>query len=142
MDKTTNVYFPKWASILYSALALVLVPWIFNLAQNLPTRHVVRHWDAVWVGFDIIMLIAMAITIWFVIKKRIWVVISATALATLFVVDAWFDILTSRPGRQQTKAIIFGAMEIGLAVLTYRLVYVIIVRSTTQKQVRIVPRDS
>ena len=102
MDKT-NLYIPKWASILYAVLAAILIPWIFNLAQNLPARHLVWHWDAMWVGFDILMLITMAITVWLVIKKRIWVVLSATVLATLFIVDAWFDIMTSKSGIESNR---------------------------------------
>lgn len=133
MDKTADIFFPKWARVLYVALAIVLVPWTFNLAQNLPERHLVHHWDAVWVGFDIMMLLTTAVTIWFIVKERVWVILSATALATLFVVDAWFDILTSRPGRDQKEALFFGLLEIMLAVLTYRLVYIGMSRSIKQK---------
>jgi NhaP-type Na+/H+ or K+/H+ antiporter len=123
MEKTIRIYIPKWALILYSLLALVLIPWIFNLAVNLPTRHIVHHWDAVWVGFDILMFLVVALTVYFAVKKMVWVTISASALATLFVVDAWFDIMTSRPGRELRNAIFFGSLEIILAGLTFRFVH-------------------
>jgi len=141
MEKATNVQFPKWAIILYSVLAIILIPWVFNLAQNLPTHHLVRHWDAMWVGFDIIMLITMAITICFVIKGRIWVIISATALGTLFIVDAWFDVLTARPGKDQNESLFFGALEIVLAILTFRFVYIVMVHSAKQKKLNIINED-
>jgi hypothetical protein len=133
MDKTAHVYFPKRIIILYGTLAIVLIPWIFNLAQNLPTKHLVHHWDAVWVGFDVIMLIVLALTIIFAIKKLIWVALSATALAALFIIDAWFDILTSKPGKEQKIAILFGSLEVLLALFTLRLVYHIIKHSTPQQ---------
>src|SRR5579871_6214553 len=105
MDKTIHVYFPKKVIILYAILGVGLIPWIFNLAANLPAKHLVHHWDAVWVGFDVIMLIVLGLTLFFAIRKVLWVTLSATALATLFIVDAWFDILTSQPGREQKIAI-------------------------------------
>jgi hypothetical protein len=117
-------------------LALFMVPWIFNLAQNLPTRHLVHHWDAVWVGFDIMMIAMIAATVYFVIKKRIWVVLSATALATLFIVDAWFDILTSKPGSEQVQAIVLGLIETALAIFTFRLVYLAVLRATPHKNLQ------
>lgn len=133
MDKIIKVYLPKWAAILYAILAIVLIPWIFDLASSLPRKHVTTHWDALWVGFDIIMLIAIIITVYLTIKKTIWVIVSATALATLFIIDAWFDILTARPGHEQRISILFGVVEIFLAALTYRMVYHVLHHSTPQK---------
>lgn len=137
MDKIVHIQLPKWAPYLYGLIALVLVPWIFDLAANLPSRHLARHWDAVWVGFDVIMLITIAITVWFMLKRKVWVVVSATALATLFIVDVWFDILTAKPGREQTEAYIFGILEISLAILTYRLVFHVIHGSTPTKDIKL-----
>jgi uncharacterized membrane protein len=137
MDKTTRVYFPKWATILYSGLAVALIPWIYDLAQNLPARHLSNHWDAVWVGFDMMMLVAIVLTIWFVLRQRIWATMAASALATLFIVDAWFDILMSRPGREQRIALFFGISEVLLALLTYRLVFLAIHHSTSTKKFKL-----
>lgn len=136
MDRSSKVYLPKWAAILYASLALLMVPWIFLLAQNLPTRHLVHHWDAVWVGFDVVMILMLGITVYFVVKKRVWVVLSATTLATLFIVDAWFDILTAKPGIDQIQAVILGLLETTLAIFTYRLVYIAVLRSIPQKKLK------
>lgn len=137
MDKIVHIKLPRWAPYLYGLIALVLVPWIYDLAANLPSRHLARHWDALWVGFDVIMLITIAITVWFMLKRKVWVVVSATALATLFIVDVWFDILTAKPGREEKEAIAFGALEIILAGLTYRLVYHIIHGSAPSKDIKL-----
>lgn len=136
MDKTTHVYFPKWVVIFYGVLAAALIPWITNLAQSLPSSHEANHWDAVWVGFDMFMLFVLGLTIVFALKKMIWVTLSATALGTLFIVDAWFDIMTSQPGHEQKLAIIFGTMEVLLALLTFRLVYHVI-RHTSSHQTKV-----
>jgi hypothetical protein len=133
MDKTTHVYFPKRVIVLYGILAVALIPWIFNLAENLPSKHLAHHWDAVWVGFDAIMLVVLLLTVLFAVKKMLWVTLSATALATLFIVDAWFDVLTSKPGREQKIAILFGSLEVLLALFTLRLVYHVIKHSTTRQ---------
>jgi hypothetical protein len=138
MEKAVHVYLPKWAAVLYSVLAIVLVPWIFNLAQNLPSKHVTHHWDLVWVGFDGIMLFVIFLTLYFMMKQLVWVVISASVLATLFMIDAWFDILTSRPGREQKESIAFGIIEITLGILTYWLVYHIVHSSTPEKTVKLI----
>ncbi len=137
MDTTRKIYFPKWVAILYGVLAIVLIPWIFSLAQNLPAHHLAHHWDAAWVGFDVIMLIAVALTALFIAMRKVWVVVSATALATLFIVDAWFDILTSKPGHEQKVAIVFGLLEIMLAIFTYSLVFHVIHHSSTKKKVKL-----
>ena len=138
MDKAINVYLPKWASVLYGVLAIILVPWIITLAEYLPNRHLATHWDTLWVGFDAMILITMLVTVYFMVQKTVWVIVSGTALATLFIVDAWFDILTARPGREQQEAILFGVVELSLAILTYRLVFHVIHHSAPEKNLRMI----
>lgn len=132
MAKGTFVRFPKWVIRLYAVLVIILIPWSIYLALKLPTRHTVHHWDAVWVGFDAGMILVSAITVWFVLRKSIWVIVTATMLATLFVVDAWFDIMTAKPGKDQDEAIFFGIMEIMLALITYRFVHLLITNSAME----------
>ncbi len=140
--ETTRVYIPKWAVILYAALAVILIPWTFNLAENLPTRHLVRHWDVVWVGFDIFMILAYLLTIYFALTKKVWVVISASGLASLFIVDAWFDIFTAKPGKEQKTSILFGSLEVILAILTFRIVFHMVKNSTKQNNISLASKDS
>jgi hypothetical protein len=137
MDKRVKIYLPRWASFIYGAMAVILVPWIIHLAERLPTKHIADHWDTLWVGFDIIMLITMLITVWFMITRKVWVIVSASALATLFMVDVWFDVLTSRPGRQENEAFFFGVIEVSLSLLTYRLVYRVVHKATPNRKLKI-----
>lgn len=80
---------------------VVLVPWIGYLAVTLPQRHQVRSWDAVWVGFDVVLLLSFAATLLLGWRRRLLVVPAAMATATLLVCDAWFDIMTAAPGSER-----------------------------------------
>lgn len=128
---------PRWVMWLYGALAVALIPWTFDLASNLPVRHLVRHWDALWVGFDCLIVLAVLLTVWLMSKHRIWMVIPATSLATLFLVDVWFDNLTAKPGREQRASLAFGVLETTLALMTYYLVFHIIRQSGAQKDIQL-----
>lgn len=140
MESTKHIYISRFWVVLYAILAIILVPWVFNLAQSLPEHHTAHHWDAVWAGFDSMMVLMMALTVYFAVKRQVWVVISTTALATLFVVDAWFDILTAKPGHEQRVALFFGAIEVALAVLTFKLVHHVVKHSTPHDNVKLVPK--
>jgi hypothetical protein len=137
MKRTIEVYLPKWVTVLYGVMAILLIPWIFDLATSLPSRHITRHWDTLWVGFDVIMLLTLVVTIFFIVKRAIWVIVSATALATLWVIDAWFDVLTSRPGAELRKAIFFALVEVSLALLTYRIIYHAVKKTTQEKDLKL-----
>lgn len=107
---------PKWLSILYSLITFALVPWTINLSLSLPYRHLSSHWDIAWVGFDLMLIVAMALTAYFALSKSGWVVLSATSAATLLFADAWLDVWTSRPGRQMAAAIVIAFLvELPLA---------------------------
>ena len=138
MDNVKHIYLPKWAIATYASLGLILVPWIIVLAEYLPTRHVARHWDALWVGFDLIILVTLIITVYFMFKQTVWVIVAASALGTLFIVDAWFDILTARAGSEQLQSIGSGAIELVLSILTYRLVYHVLHQSAPKKELSMI----
>jgi hypothetical protein len=138
MEKAVKIYFPRWISVFYIICAVILIPWIVVLADLLPSRHVARHWDALWVGFDVLILITIVLTIYFMVKKRIWVIMTATALATLLLVDIWFDLLTAKPGSEQFQAVVSGLIELFLSFLTYRMVYHVLHQSTPEKSMRMV----
>jgi hypothetical protein len=138
MEKTVNVYIRRRTTYFYLALAIILIPWIFNLAQTLPSRHLTKHWDALWVGFDILLLVAILLTVYMMLKKTVWLVVSASGLATLFIVDVWFDVVTARPGKEQKEAYFFGVIEIALALLTYRMVYHVLHHSAPEKNLKLI----
>ncbi len=104
-------------------VGVLLIPWTAWLAVRLPSRHVSPHWDVAWVGFDIALTAAIASTGLALWKRPRLAPFTATAAATLLLVDAWFDIFTSRSGDELDWAITAAAFgELPLAVLCFWLV--------------------
>jgi hypothetical protein len=75
----------------------------------------VVHDRAAWVGFDFGLVVMLALTAVLAWQGRSKVVLAATATATMLVVDAWFDTLTSRDGTERTVAMAFSVVELALA---------------------------
>ena len=85
----------RWVVPLFAASALFLLPWIVVLARVLPATERAAHWDVAWAGFDAgmaLVLLGVAVAAW---RRSPWLEGAAAAAATLLVVDAWFDVLTS-----------------------------------------------
>lgn len=82
-----------------AAVSAVLVPWSGVLAATLPETTAVRHWRLAWCGLDLGEAAAAAATAWLLARRDRRAATSATALATLLAVDAWFDVCTATPGR-------------------------------------------
>ncbi len=111
---------PKWLTVLYGVGVVVLVPWTFYLSYSLPKYHLVQHWAFAWAGFNAFMITIMLATFVLALKRSIWLALAASVLATLLVVDAWFDVLSAKPGLQQSTAIALALfIELPIAALTY-----------------------
>ena len=122
MDVSERIYpaLPHWVAIIYGFFAVVTVPWIIYLAVSLPTRHLSRHWDVSWVGLDIAIVLFLLLNAYFSYKESKWLVMSATATATLLVTDAWFDVMSEHSGHPLMEAIALAVfIELPLAVLTF-----------------------
>ena len=90
---------PEARSRVIQALLLacvVLVAWIVVLGITLPRRYDAAHWSLAWVGFDVALLAGLAATAWAAWRRRVVIVLFATATATLLCADAWFDVTTAR----------------------------------------------
>lgn len=99
---------PRWAGPLFLLMAAALVPWVVYLAVSLPTRTVFNHYRTAWVGFDILLVLVMARTAFLALKGSRRIELPASATATLLIVDAWFDITTSRAGAPRMEAILLA----------------------------------
>ena len=109
--------------LVLAVAVVVLIPWTAWLAVRLPARHVSSHWDIAWVGFDVLLTAAIAATGVALWKRSPLAPFTATAAATLLVIDAWFDIFTARGGEELGWAILGAALvELPLAVLCFWLV--------------------
>ena len=97
--------------------AAVLGPWIGYLAATLPRVYVARHWDAAWVGFDLVLLGLIASTAVMGYLRRQLFVLTAFAAGVLLVCDAWFDVLTAHGDDQTWSVVTALAIELPLATL-------------------------
>ncbi|MET9023499.1 hypothetical protein ABZV93_26350 [Actinopolymorpha sp. NPDC004070] len=73
--------------------AVALVPWIGFLLISLPDQYQTRHWRLAWVGFDVALVILLALAAWFGWRRRRAAVPLLVATAALLCCDAWFDVV-------------------------------------------------
>jgi len=104
--------------------AVLMVPWTIYLGYSLPRREVTKHYDAMWVGFDLLLIVVMLRVAYLAARRRRQVEISAAVLATLLVVDAWFDLMSSSGHRQFMTAVATAVfVELPTALLALSLVF-------------------
>jgi hypothetical protein len=92
---TTVRTVPWWVGPAFAVLALVAVPWVVFLAVTLPRHATFVHYRTVWVGFDTGLVLVLGLTGWLAWRARPAVALAATAAATMLMVDAWFDVMTT-----------------------------------------------
>lgn len=109
---------PRWVAPLFALVGAGLVPWTLWMAYDLPQRHIARHWDLAWVGFDVAMAGLLLATAFAALRRAVWIQSTAAAAATMLVCDAWFDIVTASRGAEQAMAVASGLLiELPLAVI-------------------------
>jgi len=107
---------PAWVAPLFALFAIALVPWTVWLAYDLPHRHLARHWDIAWAGFDVGLTIALVATAVAAVRRSPAVQGCAVVAATMLGCDAWFDILTAARGSEMAIAMAQAAfLELPLA---------------------------
>jgi hypothetical protein len=126
-------HIPRIAALFYLAASLCLVPWTLYLNNTLRTRHSFRHWDIAWLGVDIALTACLLFTGITALKKSLWVVMAATLTGGVLIMDAWFDVLSARPGPELTQAIFAAALlELPLAVVSFRLAHLTLKKAYKQ----------
>jgi hypothetical protein len=113
----------RWVGPAFILFSVILLPWIIYLGLSLPGRQLSPHYNIAWVGFDVLELIALGSTGYFALRHSRYLAVTSAAAATLLVVDAWFDIMTS-PRHQILQAIILAVLvEFPLAAVCAWLSY-------------------
>lgn len=95
-----------WRTGLMLLCVVALMPWTVYLAITLPSHYVARNWVATWVGFDILLLMMLALTALAGWKRKQFVFPTAFASGVLLICDAWFDVMTSQRGGDLTQALL------------------------------------
>jgi hypothetical protein len=86
-----------------------MIPWLFVLATQLPAATRAWHWSAAWVGLDSLEALGLAGTGLLLARRDDRYRLVAMATGTLLLTDAWFDVMTAAPGRDQLIAILMAA---------------------------------
>jgi hypothetical protein len=98
-----------WLAPLFFLAGFGLVPWTLYLFATLPSRHLqAGYYDVAWGGFDLALAALFVATGVGLLGRRLWVQSTATATATMLLCDAWFDVLSSRPGNERLFAIVLA----------------------------------
>lgn len=113
----------RWTGPLFAVFSLIMLPWTIYLALSLPDRQVSAHYDAAWAGFDVMLLVALAMTSYFALRRSRHLATAAAGTAAWLVVDAWFDVMTSSPSQLPESALLAVAVELPLAAVCVWLSY-------------------
>ncbi len=108
---------------MFSLTALGLIPWTLWLTFALPSRHVSRHYDIAWVGFDVALAASFALTARAAYRGSPLLTPFAAATCAMLLCDAWFDIVTSTPGERLEAVLQAVFAELPLAALSAYIVY-------------------
>jgi len=105
-------------------IAAGLTAWVFELGAVLQGQAQVRNWSSVWVGLDLIEITGLIMTAFLLHRRSAYLAPVAAATATLFALDAWFDVLTAAAGAdwyESLAAAFFGEvpMTVLLTVITF-----------------------
>lgn len=101
---------------------LALSGWIIVLGLTLPRRYDAAHWNLAWIGFDLALLVGLALTAWAAWRRRAIIVLFATATATLMLADAWFDVTTARSSDLWVSALQAIFIEVPFAIFLFYVV--------------------
>jgi hypothetical protein len=92
LDDPRLMRWRQTAERVIAAICVGLAAWTAVLAVTLPGRYTTAEWGPAWVGFDVALLGAFAVTGWALWKRRQVVIGCLIITATLLCCDAWFDL--------------------------------------------------
>lgn len=118
-----NARIVRWAGPAFALFTVILLPWTIYLGFSLPSRQLSSHYDIAWSGFDVLLMAALASTAYFALRRSWYLAAAATATATLLVVDAWFDVVTSPPNQLWQSLVLAVFIELPLAAVCGWLSY-------------------
>jgi hypothetical protein len=83
----------KLGAIMSMIACIVLFGWIIVLILTLHRHYTATHWRFAWVGFDLLLLGAFALTGWAFWRGRQIVIAFLLVTGALLCCDAWFDVI-------------------------------------------------
>ncbi len=116
--------------------AVVLLPWIVVLSATLPMTTSVGAWRVAWVGFDVALTLALAVSAWSVWRRRQVAVIALAVTAALVGCDMWFDLCLSWGTSEQWVAVATAA----LVELPLLVILVVAISTMSRRTARVTQR--
>ncbi len=99
--------------------AVAEVAWTIALGLRLPNRYVAHHWTLAWVGLDVMEIAMLLVTAYLAWRRRPGLLaLSASSTATLYVLDAWFDVTTAGRGDVAGSALML-LLEVPVALVLW-----------------------
>ena len=112
-ERARRVTVAGWA---LAVLAALMVPWTAYLFVVLPRTAPAAHFDLAWGGFDLALLVLLALTGVAAVRRQRWLGAAAGASAALLAADAWFDVVTApTPGERWVALAMAVVVEVPLA---------------------------
>ena len=112
---TDNARLVRWTGPAFVLFSLLLLPWIGYIAVSLPSRQLSPNYDIAWAGFDVLLLAGLATTAYFALRRSRYLTTAASATATLLIVDAWFDCMTTPAHERWQSFLLCAVVELPLA---------------------------
>lgn len=109
---------PRWLGPLALCCLIGMLPWIVYLGMTLPRKARADHYDLAWIGFDCAMWVVLAVLAITALRRHPATGPVAAVAATLLVVDAWFDVVTTDNDTQFLIALVLAlTAELPLAII-------------------------
>jgi hypothetical protein len=108
----------RWTGPIFALFSLILLPWTSYLAGSLPAMQTSANYNVAWAGFDVLLMLTLASTAYFALRRSRYLATAASATTALLVVDAWFDVLTSPAGQRIESIVLAAFVELPLAAPT------------------------
>lgn len=102
--------------------------WCIYLGVVLPPHYVAEHWAIAWVGLDVAEVVVLFAAAWAAWRHRALIIVFCVAGATLFLLDAWFDVTTAHHGDIDQSIILAVCLEVPSALALLWLAYRVTVR--------------
>jgi hypothetical protein len=104
---------------LLAGASIALIVWTIYLGWRLPKVYISQHWKLAWVGLDTLEVMGLILTTWSAYRRRVVLIFFASATATMFILDAWFDVTTARSGDVRQSILTALLIEIPAAIGLY-----------------------
>jgi hypothetical protein len=92
------------------------IAWCVYLGLVLPRHYVAHHWALAWIGLDIAEVAMLFAAAWAAWRQRALLILFTIVGATLFLLDAWFDVTTANHGDVTQSLVLALFLEVPSAI--------------------------